>query len=489
MKRIFLLFTALTSVLIISTAHSSDALDMNAFGRIASNEKIKDLKFPDIDSMKQCSKISAGLVGVWGDKSLFYRATIKQGSGILVGDSFVADSKIDELQSKYKNDCVFKTEIDGSDAYFNILGEGESRKISITAVAPAKICRNVSLHKLTNDQKKKTLLELRVDLKKTAAAILESLRSESDERLGNMVNKNITQSRFNNHMEAMKGCGKAFRSISDTNAQDFTFVYESEAQSILFNQNNEKTFPGGLTVGGKFISNLNLSYPYSKELMACVDDLPINSNINTLGENNIVFNGFDEKQKAQYFFKGKDNNYFSVPVADILDKGSRSCKNETVQWPGTGTVTTEVCRTTLDAKLPNGETVAFVLSVSNNKQPDGSYRQNSRMTVVDKVFHLENQPIINAKVADEKVAVGAMVGSIQQAMTNYPTEIVNNKTANINEDTKKLFKDNFSKCRDLLNNIAPSEKSWNEFAYHTSQGMTPNREVANENDGASGISK
>jgi hypothetical protein len=299
-----------------------------------------------------------------------------------------------------------------------------------------------------------------------------------------MVNKNITQDRFDSHMEAMKGCEKAFRSISDTNAQDFALAYQGMAQSILINQNNEKTFPGGLTVGGKFISNLNLSYPYSKELSACVDNLPINSNIN-----NIVFNGFDEKEKPQYFFKAKDKNYFSVSVADILDKGSRSCKNEIVQGPGTGPVTSEVCRTILDAKLPTGETVAFVLSVSNNKQPDGSYRQNSQVTVVDKIVHNEKQPIVDAKVVDEKIAMSALVSGIQQTMTNYPSEISEKKGVVVNDDTRKLFKNTFSDCKNLLNNIAPSEKKWNEFAYHASQGMTPNREIANENDGASSISK
>jgi hypothetical protein len=130
-----------------------------------------------------------------------------------------------------------------------------------------------------------------------------------------MVNKNITQDRFDSHMEAMKGCEKAFRSISDTNAQDFALAYQGMAQSILINQNNEKTFPGGLIVGGKFISNLNLSYPCSKELAACVDNLPINGNVNTLGESNIVFNGFDEIFRSENTSIELEGNQveFSVP--------------------------------------------------------------------------------------------------------------------------------------------------------------------------------
>lgn len=444
-------------------------------------EKIKGMKFPDHKSIESCSKMPQGVVSDWGANSIMYRATIKGQAGVLVADSFLSDSKVDELEKKYKKGCVFKTSVDGQDIFINIIGEGKDRMVHWSGQRPTDICGNVSLAKPTEAQRQKTLADLRDDLRKSINDMTEKFKDESVERKDNLVNKSVATSKYEKYKEAWNGCLQAYKSMSDTNSEDLAGKISSVDAQYKFHNSSTTFADTNVVVGGKLIGDLNLSKPYGKELAACVDNLPLNKSINTVGDN-IVFTGVEKSGDQKFYYKSSDGKFYSVSRAALNRTGA--CQE--VQGSGM-----KSCEYHNEVTLPSGERVGVDLMTSNIKQADGSYRQTEQVNFTNYLASNISYTKIPYEEADPKVAASAMVGSIQQALSNYANDFTYHGANKISEETKDLFKQTFADCRDFLNEIAPSERKWNEFAYQYSLGgKVLERGVASEEEeSSSSISK
>lgn len=473
------LFLAFPLLVACSNTWSSEYSDMYTKGKITP-EKIKGMKFPDHKAVQSCSKMPQGVVSDWGADLIMYRATIKGQTGVLVADSFLPDSKVDELEKKFKKDCVFKTSISGQDIFINVIGEGKERMVHWSSQRPADICGSVSLSKPTESQRQKTLADLRDDLRKSIVDMTEKFKEESVDRKDNLVNKSVATSKYEKYKEAWNGCLQAYKSMSDTNSDDLVGKISSADAQYKFHNSSTTFADTNVAVGGKMIGDLNLSKPYDKELASCVDNLPLNKNINTVGDN-IVFTGVDKGGDQKFYYKSSDGKFYSVSRSML--SGTGACQE--VQGSGIRS-----CGYHSEINLPSGERVGVDLITSNVKQADGSFRQTEQVNFTN--YLASNIPYtkIPYEEADPKVAASAMVSSIQQALSNYPNDFTYHGANKISDETKDLFKQTFADCRDFLNDIAPSEKKWNEFAYQYSLGgKVQERGVASDDEVSSSVSK
>jgi hypothetical protein len=471
---------ALPILALYSNVWSSEYADMYTKGKI-NPEKQKGMKFPDHKAVESCSKMPQGVVSDWGVDSIMYRANIKGQNGVLVADSFLSDSKVDELEKKYNKGCVFKTSVGGEDIFINVIGEGKERMVHWSGQRPAEICGNVTLTKPTEAQKQKSLADLRDDLRRSITDMIDKFQDESVERRDNLVNKSVASSKYEKYKEAWNGCLQAYKSMSDVKSDDLVGKISSAEAQYKFHNLSATFADTNVAIGGKLIGELNLSKPFGKELSACVDNLPRNKNINTVGDN-IVFTGVEKGGEQKFYYKSSDGKTYSVSKTSL--SGTGACQE--VQGSGI-----KSCEYHNEVTLPSGERVGVDYLTSNVKQADGSYRQVEQVNFTNYLASNISYIKIPYEEADPKVAASAMVGSIQQALSNYPNDFTYHGANKISEETKDLFKQAFANCRDLLNEVAPSEKKWNEFAYQYSLGgKVLERGVASEDEGtSSNISK